>query len=126
MAMPQSGTRGNQITDVQQLQRRRFLRCLALGCSSWYLSQAQPLAGGEAAAQHNIVRKPRPALQTVAVQISVNGQLRADLAETQQELPLRVDGRLKYVEQLRPATTNRLTAIRHYERAEAEIEIAQQ
>ena len=126
MAMPQSGTRGNQITDLQQLQRRRFLRCLALGSSSWYLSQTQRLAGDEAAAQYNIVRKPRPALRTVAVQISVNGQLRADLSETQQELPLRVDGRLEYVEQLRPATTNRLTAIRHYERAEAEIEIAQQ
>ena len=126
MAMPQSGTRGNQITDVQQLQRRRFLRCLALGSSSWYLSQTQRLAGNAAAAQYNIVRKPRPALRTVAVQISVNGQLRADLSETQQELPLRVDGRLEYVEQLRPVTTNRLTAIRHYERAEAEIEIAQQ
>ena len=126
MAMPQSGTRGNQLTDVQQLQRRRFLRCLALGSSSWYLSQTQRLAGNAAAAQYTIVRKPRPALHTVAVQISVNGQLRAGLSETQQELPLRVDGRLKYVEQLRPATTNRLTAIRHYERAEAEIEIAQQ
>ena len=127
MAAPQSGIRSHQSTALPQLQRRPFLRCIALGSGAWSLSQTQRLAGDEAAGtQHEILRKPRPALHTVAIQISMNGHLHAGLAETQQELPLRVDGRLKYIEQLRPASTDQTIAIRHYERAEAEIEIAQQ
>ncbi|MEE3370198.1 MAG: hypothetical protein VX346_12740 [Planctomycetota bacterium] len=132
MAAPQSGTRCQQtrcqqISHQQPLQRRSFLHCLTLGSGAWSLSQTRPLAGYETAgAQHDIVREPRPGLQTVAIQISVNGHLRAGLSETQQELPLHVDGRLEYVEQLRPASTNRMIAIRHYARAAAEIEIAQQ
>ena len=127
MAAPQAGIRCLQTSRQQLLQRRRFLRYLALGSGVWSLSQNQPVAGnGTAGAQHDIVRKPRPALHNVAIQISVSGYLRAGLSEPQQELPLHVDGRLEYVEELRPASTTRTIATRHYTHAAAEIEIAQQ
>ena len=127
IAAPQPAANRNQRTAQPQLHRRPFLQYITTGSCACYLSRTPLFADRElASGRYNIARQRRTALRTVSIQISVNGHLRTGLSETQQELPLRVEGQLQYVEQLRPASNNRAIAIRHYQTAEAEIEIARQ